>query len=346
MDYYRGFRPFPLIEGIDPDDILWLVSVQVPELSTKGRIRSWTNGEAKFQSLNADKGFVEKYATTPGGGEASQVSWRERCFRMVQVEPTPSAPNLTSHLFLSTHNLVNGLYTGECPFKAHIKCDILLGHLGRPAEFTVIARLYKVENRTQARNMNMAQGWAPPRTVRNEETGAVRTLPWTDESLATGPFQGTNADGLFSNVSCRNSGSLPWDLLLPCDCWSEEVPFSIPMLYILSGGVLLWLCCLTWCLNSAKWFCVYIGWNKLREEELPEWMRLCNRSCCGACCCCLCRCYLKAFRLGEGGSGGGDSSEEEEEGEGVGLRQVRLSDHGEASSPTLIKVRPYRPVSE
>ena len=73
----------------------------------------------------------------------------------------------------------------------------------------------------------------------------------------------------------------------------------------------------------------------MTEEELPGWMRTCNHSLCGACCCCVCRYYLKAFKPY-------DEDSSDDEGEGIRLNQVKVED---ASAATVVKVRPYRPVS-
>ena len=93
--------------------------IWTPKLETSGRVRSWDNGEVKLQSLHANHDFEEKYTDTPT--LQGDVSWRERCLRMVEVFPNGD-PNVTHHLFLATQNLVTGDYLGDCPFRSYLKC--------------------------------------------------------------------------------------------------------------------------------------------------------------------------------------------------------------------------------
>jgi len=120
--------------------------IWTPELQTSGRIRSWDNGEIKFQSLKADKEKYEEeeYSTAPGLLEGD-VSWRERCFKLVEISSDTEGygENTTKHLLFIKHDYLNGKLIGECPVKQQLRCEIQ--DVNKAQEFVNHGRLYKAQ---------------------------------------------------------------------------------------------------------------------------------------------------------------------------------------------------------
>jgi len=193
-----------------------------------------------------------------------------------------SVVNNSARLFVAVKNSFSGSELEQCPDRTTIRCTLD----SDPPVFVLPMELLKKEG-LEKMSIDNQMGWS---------------------------------SGIDSSA-CTHTGILPWDLLLPADCWTPAPEEEMPMwIYLVGVGTIIFLCC-GCCISCCACCCRTFADEHIRDEDLPCCMRVMRRYCC----CCFKWCFR-----GFNPSPHGDPEEE---------HSLTIS----TPNKRVIKIKPFRP---